>query len=47
MDLSENAIELLKNDEVARGIVKRLLDAKTYYYTHVEGKDAEIGTGGY
>ena len=46
MDLSEKAIDLLKNNEIARGIVEKLLKAQYHRYTYVEGNDAKIGTGG-
>ncbi len=46
MDLSERAIDLLKNNEIARTIINKLLDSQHYRYTYIEGKDAKIGTGG-
>ncbi len=45
MDLSERAIDLLKNDKIARTIVKKLLDAYYTRFTHVEGRDPEATTG--
>jgi hypothetical protein len=46
MDVSERAVDLLKNNEIARKIVGTLLDAPYYRYTYVEGRDAKVGTGG-
>jgi hypothetical protein len=46
MDLSERAIDLLENNEIARRIIKKLLDAQHYRYTCIEGKDAKVVTGG-
>ena len=46
MDLSERAVDLLKNNEIARKIIRKLLDAQHYRYTYIEGKDAKVGTGG-
>ena len=46
MDLSERAIDLLKNNDIARKIIRKLLDSQHYRYTLIEGKDAKIGTGG-
>ena len=46
MNLSERAVDLLENNEVARRITKKLLDAQHYRYTYIEGKDAKVGTGG-
>ncbi len=46
MDLSEKAIDLLKNDKIARTIVKKLLDAQYTRFTYVEGRDAKATTGG-
>jgi len=46
MDLSERAIDLLKNNEIARKIIRKLLDSQHYRYTYIEGKDAKVRTGG-
>jgi hypothetical protein len=46
MDVSERAVDLLKDNEIARKIVGKLLDSQYYRYTYVEGKDAKVGTGG-
>ena len=46
MDLSERAVDLLKNNEMARKIISKLLGAQYYRYTYIEGKDAKVGTGG-
>ena len=46
MDLSERAIDLLENSEIARRIIKKLLDAQHYRYICIEGKDAKVVTGG-
>ena len=46
MDLSEIAVDLLKNNEIARKIIRKLLDSHHYHYTYIEGKDAKVGTGG-
>ncbi len=43
--LSEKAIDLLKNDKIARTIVKKLLDAQYTRFTYVEGRDAKATTG--
>lgn len=45
MDLSQKAVRLLENNEIAR-IIKKLLDPQHYRYTCIEGKDAKIATGG-
>jgi len=45
MDLSEKTVDLLKNNEIARKIVGKLLNAQHYRFTYVEGNDAEVGTG--
>jgi hypothetical protein len=46
MDLSERAIDSLENNDIARRIIKKLLDAQHYRYTYIGGKDATVGTGG-
>lgn len=46
MELSERAVDLLENNEIAGRIIGKLLDAKHYRFTHIQGKDAKIGTGG-
>jgi len=46
MELSERAVDLLENNEIARRIVRKLLNAQHYRYTHIQGEDAKIGTGG-
>ena len=45
MDLSERAIDLLKNDKIARTIVKKLLDSQYTRLTYIEGRDAKATTG--
>lgn len=45
MDLSEKTVDLLKNNEIARKIIGKLLSAQHYRFTYVEGNDAEVGTG--
>jgi hypothetical protein len=46
MDLSERAADLLKNNEIARTIIGKLLSAQHYRFTYIEGNDAKVGTGG-
>ena len=46
MELSERAVDLLKNNEIARKIISKLLGAQHYRFTYIEGKDAKVGTGG-
>jgi len=46
MDLSDRAVDLLSNNEIARAIVGKLLISQHYRFTYVEGNDAEVGTGG-
>ena len=46
MDLSERAIDLLKNNEIARRIIKKILGAQYYRFTYIEGSDAKSTTGG-
>ena len=46
MDLSERAVELLENNEIAGRIIRKLLNAQHYRFTHIQGNDAEVGTGG-
>lgn len=45
MDLSEKAADLIKNNEIARKIIDKLLSAQHYRFTYIEGNDAEVGTG--
>ena len=46
MDLSKRAVDLLKNNEIARKIISKLLSSQHYRFTYVEGNDAKVGTGG-
>jgi len=46
VDLSEKAVDLLKNNEIARKIIGKLLSAQHYRFTYIEGNDAEVDTGG-
>ncbi|MGD8501136.1 MAG: hypothetical protein PVJ86_10845 [Phycisphaerales bacterium] len=46
MELSERAVDLLNNNEIARKIISKLLVSQHYRYTYIEGKDAKVGTGG-
>ena len=46
MDLNERAADLLKNNEIARKIIGRLLSSQHYRFTYLEGNDTEVGTGG-
>ena len=46
MNLSEKTIDLLKNDKIARTIIKKLLDAQYSRFTYVEGRNAKVTTGG-
>ena len=45
MDLSERAVDLLNNNEIARKIIGKLLSAQHYRFTYIEGNDAMVGTG--
>ena len=46
MELSERAVNLLENNEIAGRIIRKLLNAQHYRYTHIQGNDAKVGTGG-
>jgi hypothetical protein len=46
MELSERAVDLLENNEIAGRIMRKLLNAQHYRYTHIQGNDAKVGTGG-
>lgn len=45
MDLSERAADLLKNNEIARKIIDKLLSSQHYRFTYIEKIDAKVGTG--
>ncbi len=45
MKLSEKAIDLLENNEIARTIIKKLLHAQYTRFTYVEGRDYKWTTG--
>jgi len=45
MKLSEKAIDLLENNEIARTIIKKLLHAQYTRFTYVEGRDPKATTG--
>jgi hypothetical protein len=46
MELSEKAVDLLNNNEIARKIISKLLGAQHYRFTYIEGKDTKVGTDG-
>jgi hypothetical protein len=46
MDLSERAVNLLKNNEIAKKIIGKLLGAQHYRFTYIEGNNAKVGIGG-
>ena len=46
MDLSDKAVDLLKNNEIAKQIISKLLESQHYRFTYIEGNDAKVGTGG-
>jgi len=46
MDVSEKAADLLKNNDIARKIIGKLLRSQHYRFTSIEGNDADVGTGG-